>query len=231
MGSITTAFCTSAKLEFFYGAHDFGGIVTPTGTVSNASPTVTSVSNMSGIAVGMFPTDTGNSSIQTGTIVASIDSATQFTMSKNATGSHASTALSIAADTFKIALIIATPTGTYGSTSVNYTDITGNGDEVSGAGYTATGLALTNISPVIGGTVAYINFSPNPSWTSASFSTLGCMIYNTIASLGGTSGTNTQGAGRAIGVFSFGGTQTVTSGTLTILMPAATNTTAIFRLG
>ncbi len=225
MGSITTAFCTSAKSEFFNGAFNFGATVTPTAT-ANTSVTLTSVSSNSGIVVGA--PITGNV-IPANTVVASIDSATQLTLSKAATGSTGFTA-TVAGDTLKITLIKAGPTGVYGAASVNYTDITGNSDEASGAGYSAGGVVLTNVSPVVSGTGAYVNFSPNPSWTSASFTTDGCMIYNSSVRLGGTSGTNTIGGGRAIGVFSFSGTQTVSSGTFTVLMPSAAIGTAVFRL-
>lgn len=227
MAGITTAFCTSAKSEFFSAAHCFQATVTPTGTASSAATTVTSLSSPSGVAVGMGVSGTN---VASGSVVASVDSATQITLSKATTGSISGGTLTIAGDTFKIALFKNSVAGTYGAATVNYTDMTGNSDEASGTGYSATGVALTNVSPTTSGTTAYINFSPNPSWTSASFSTDGCMIYNTNARLGGTSGTNTQGAGRAIGVFSFGGTQTVSSGTLTVLFPSATSSTAIFRL-
>jgi hypothetical protein len=227
MAGITTAYCTSAKAEHFGAGHCFQATITPTGNVSNTAQTITSMSSNAGIAVGMSVTGTG---IPTGAVVASIDSATQITVSLAATASNSGVTLTIGGDVFKIALIKVTPTGTYGAATVNYTDVTGNSDEVSGTGYTATGTALTNVSPVISGTTAYINFSPNPSWTSATFSTTGCIIYNTIARIGGTSGTNTIGSGRAMGVFDFGGVQTVSAGTLTILCPSATASTAIFRL-
>jgi hypothetical protein len=120
--------------------------------------------------------------------------------------------------------------GTYGVASVNYTDIVGNSDESSGTGYSAGGTSLTNVSPTTSGTTAYITFSPNPSWTSASFSAAGCMIYNSSARDGGTSGTNSTGGGRACSVHDFGGTQTVSSGTFTVLMPVAASSTAILRI-
>jgi len=227
MAGITTAFCTSAKSEFFSAAHCFQGTVTPTGTASSGAATVTSVSSLAGVVVGMAVSGTN---VAAGSLVLSIDSGTQMTLSKVTTGAISGGTLTVAGDTFKIALFKNSVTGTYGAATVNYTDMTGNSDEASGTGYSATGVALTNVSPTTSGTTAYINFSPNPSWTSASFSTDGCMIYNTNARLGGTSGTNTQGAGRSIGVFSFGGTQTVSSGTLTVLFPSATSSTAIFRL-
>lgn len=227
MAGITTAYATSAKSEHFGAGHCFQATVTPTGNVSNTAQTITSMSSNGGVAVGMSISGTG---IPANSVVASIDSATQITISLAATASNSGVTLTIGGDIFKMALIKVGPAGTYSAASVNYTDITGNSDEVSGTGYTATGTALTNVSPTTSGTTAYINFSPNPSWTSATFSTIGCMIYNTNARIGGTSGTNTTGAGRCMGVFDFGGTQTVSAGTLTVLMPSATSSTAVFRI-
>lgn len=224
--AITTAYCTSAKSEHYAGAHCFQATVTPTGS-SSSSIHFTSVSSMAGVCVGMSVSGTN---VAAGTVVSKIVSASAFDTNLAATGSISGGTLTIAGDTFNMALIIPSPAGTYGAASVNFTDITGNSDEVSGTGYTTGGMALTNVSPAISGTTAYINFSPNPSWTSATFSTSGCMIYNTSVRLGGTSGTNTTGAGRSIGVFDFGGTQTVTAGTLTVLFPSATSSTAVFRI-
>lgn len=123
---------------------------------------------------------------------------------------------------FKIALGKVTPTGTYGAATVNYSDLTGNSDEVaSGAGYTTGGFAWTaaqNITPTSTGTTAFWQWSVNPSWTSASFSTVGCIIYNSSAS------------NKAVYVGSFGGTQTVTSGTLTLVLPTNDATTGLLRL-
>jgi hypothetical protein len=227
--AITTAMATSFKAEMFSGGHCFNATVTPTGTTIGTT-TVSSVSSMAGVAVGMTVLDTGNSSIPANTVVASIDSATQLTLSKAATGSFPGTALSISGDVFKMALIKVSASGTYGAASTNYTNITGNSDETSGTGYTATGTTLTNVSPTTSGTTGFVNFSPNPSWTSASFSTIGCMIYNTSVRNGGTSGTNTTGGGRCCSVHDFGGTQTVTTGTFTVLMPTANSTSAILRI-
>lgn len=227
MAGITTAYCTSAKLEHLSAAHCFDTTVTPTGTTTSTDFTITSMSSNAGISVGNAISDTGHSGIPTGAVVVSIDSTTQITISKAATASNTGTALSVTGDVFKVALIQGTATGTYNATSTNYSDITGNSDEVSGTGYTTTGLALTNVGPVISSTGSYISFSPNPSWTSATFSSSGCMIYNTIARLGSGSAV---GTGRAMGVFDFGGVQSVSAGTFTILMPAAALATAVFRI-
>lgn len=112
-------------------------------------------------------------------------------------------------NTFKFALIKATPTGTYDATSTNYSQITTNSDEVTSTNYTAGGAALTNSGVTISGTSAYTTFS-NPSWANVTFSTLGGMVYNTTSS------------SKCCGTFAFGGgAQTVNAGTFTVLMPGA----------
>jgi hypothetical protein len=84
------------------------------------------------------------------------------------------------ADTLKIALLksVSAGSGTYGAASTNYSDITGNSDEASGSGYSAGGNTLTNVTPVASGTTAVCDFS-DTTWSSASFTTCGAMIYNT----------------------------------------------------
>ena len=119
---------------------------------------------------------------------------------------------------FKMALIKVGPAGTYGAASTNYSNITGNSDEVTGTGYTAGGTSLTNVTPTTSGTTGYWTFSPNPSWTSATFSTTACMIYNS---------TNSN---RAVSTHDFGGTQTVAAGTFTVVMPTAAAGTAIRQI-
>lgn len=121
-------------------------------------------------------------------------------------------------NTFNMALIKVTPTGTYGAASTNYSNITGNSDEVTGAGYTAGGLAMANVTPTTSGTTAFWSFSPNPSWTGASFATTAGMIYNTSSS------------NRSVSTHDFGGTQTVAGGTFTVVMPTANSSTAILRI-
>ena len=102
------------------------------------------------------------------------------------------------ADTLKIALLKsqAAGSGTYGAASTNYTNITGNSDEASGSGYSAGGNTLTNVTPVADSTTAICDFS-DTTWSSASFTTCGAMIYNT------------SNSNSACAVLSFGGDQTV----------------------
>lgn len=224
MAGITSAYCTSAKSEHYSAAHCFQATITPTANGSNGAFTLTSLSSNAGIAVGMGASGTN---VASGAIVASIDSSTQVTLSKANTGAISGGTITFTGDTFKIALFKNSVAGTYGAATTNYSQMTGNSDEVTGTGYSAGGVALTNVSPTTSGTTAYINFSVNPSWTSASFSTDGCMVYNASTRLGDGS---TSGTGRSVGVFSFGGTQTVSSGTFSVIWPAASSSTAIFRI-
>lgn len=122
---------------------------------------------------------------------------------------------------FKVALGIPTPTGTYGAATTNYSNLTGNSDEVSGTGYSAGGYDITaanNTTPTSSGTTAYTTPGVNPSWTSSSFSARACIMYNA------TNGN------RAVYVGDFGGTQTVSSGTFTIIMPTNNSSNALIRL-
>lgn len=118
----------------------------------------------------------------------------------------------------KLALVKHTPTGTYGAASVNYSDITGNSDEVSGTGYSAGGLALTNVTPTLSTTTALTNFSGTIQWTTATINADGMMIYNSSKS------------NKAVAVCDFGGQQQSTAGTFTINMPVADATHAIVRI-
>jgi hypothetical protein len=228
MAGLTTAMPSSFKQELMSAGHCFNA--TTSGITANGVSgafTLTSMSSMSGVAVGMAASGTN---VASGAVVASIDSATQVTLSKAHTGTITGGTITFTGDQFKMALVKHGPAGTYGAGSVNYTDVTGNSDEVSGTGYTAGGTALTNVSAVLSGTTAYINFGGTISWTSATIDADGCVIQNTSVRNGGTSGTNTQGGGRLAYVGDFGGEQKVTSGTFTVVMPSATSSTAILRL-
>lgn len=213
--TISTTWCTSAKSEIFSAAHCFQGPAVPTGSTTSGAFTITSLSSVSGLAVGMSVVDTGFGGVPTGAVIASIDSGSQITVSKAATATN-STVFSITGDHMAMVLINASPVGTYGAATTNYSQVTSNGDEVSGTGYTTGGIVMTNTSPAISGTQSYVNFT-NPSWTSATFSTSGAVIVNESKRLGGT-------AGRTVGTYDFGGVQSVSSGTFTVLLPSAPNT-------
>ena len=170
-----------------------------------------------------------------GAVVASVDSATQVTVSKAHTGIITSGTIAFTGDVFKMLLIKTAPSLTYSGTQTNV-GTPGSGspttsnvgtDETSGTGYTSGGFALTNITPAVGTTASIWSFSVNPSWTSASFSTTAGMIYNTSARLGAAAAPLNN---RAISVHDFGGTQTVATGTFTVLLPTNAQGTAILQL-
>ena len=84
------------------------------------------------------------------------------------------------ADAFKLALFKANAsiTGTHGAATTNYSDMTGNSDELAnGNGYSTGGNTLTNVDPSVSGTTAITDFA-DTSFTSATFTTRGCLIYN-----------------------------------------------------
>jgi hypothetical protein len=216
---ITTAMCTSFKAELLQGMHCLTATLTPTGDVLSANQTISNISSIANICRGMPITA---AQLAAGSYVENIPTASSITVSRTALSTQAGATLTIAGDAIKMALVKATPSGTYGAASTNYANITSAGDEVTGTGYTAGGTALGNVTPTISGTVALTTFSPNPSWAGATFSTSGCMIYNS-STRGGTSG-------RAISCHDFGGTQSVSGGTFTIIMPSADAANAILRL-
>ena len=124
-------------------------------------------------------------------------------------------------DTFKMALIDPTMTGTYGAASTAYTDITGNSDEVAnGNGYTTGGVTLTNVTPTTASTSGIYDFSDDPvRWSSASFSARAVMLYN-----------DTVTGDLACAVWDFGETKTASGGNFDITLPAAGAGTALLEL-
>jgi len=121
-------------------------------------------------------------------------------------------------NTFKIALFKATAagSGTYGAATTNYSDM-GSDQLGTGSGYTQPGETLSQVTPTSSGTTAFTDFA-DVTWTSATFTTCGALIYNSTAS------------GAACAVLSFSGDQSVSSGDFTIQFPAAAASTAIIRI-
>lgn len=124
-------------------------------------------------------------------------------------------------DTFKLALGKGSGSlvGTYDATTTSYDTLTGNSDELPGAsGYTTGGNTLTSVTPVADSTTAICDFD-NTTWTSATFTTSGGIIYN-----------DTAAGNPACAILSFGGDQSVSSGDFQIQFPAAAAATAIIRI-
>ena len=127
-------------------------------------------------------------------------------------GTHNFTATS--GNTFKIALYTSDASLGAGTTAYTTSEEITN---TSGSAYTAGGKALTSVTPVLDGSTAVCDFA-DISFTSASFTANGCLIFN-----------DTQ-SDKACAVVAFGGDKTVSSGTFTIQFPAAAASTAIIRI-
>lgn len=114
-------------------------------------------------------------------------------------------------NTFKIALY--TSSATMGATTTNYS----TSNEVTGTGYTAGGNTLTSVTPTSSGTTAFTDFA-DTTWTSATITANGALIYNSSAS------------DKAVAVLAFGGDKTSTNGDFTIVFPTADASNAIIRI-
>lgn len=121
------------------------------------------------------------------------------------------------ADTFKVALIKGSHSGTYDKEIENYSEL-GSDEVANGSGYTTGGETLTGVTLTRDDTnsVTYVDFA-DTVWSSASFSADGAIIYNT-----------SQG-NAAVAIIDFVTTQTVSSADFTIAWPAATSANAILR--
>ena len=155
--------------------------------------------------------------------MANTQSMTTSFMGELFTGTHnfgvAPIRASTAADTFKAALYLAS--ATVNASTTGYSAV----DEVSGAGYTAGGVVVTNAtvpastnSSATAG-VAYWTPSASITYTAVTLTTAfdAVLIYNSTQS------------NKAVSVHTFG-SQTITAGTFTLTMPANTTTTALLRL-
>jgi hypothetical protein len=118
-------------------------------------------------------------------------------------------------NTFNLALY--TSSASMGASTTAYAS-TNEIANTSGPAYSAKGKALTSVTPVLDSSTAVCDFA-DISWTSASFTANGCLIFNDTAS--GDPG---------VCVIAFGGDKTVTSGTFTIEFPSAAAATAIVAI-
>lgn len=118
------------------------------------------------------------------------------------------------ADTFKAALYLASATVNATTTAYSATG------EVTGTGYTAGGINVTNATaPTTSGTTGYWTPSASLVYSTVTLTTAfdAVLIYN-----------STQG-NKAVSVHTFG-SQTVTAGTFTLTMPANAAGTALINI-
>ena len=108
----------------------------------------------------------------------------------------------LVADTLKIALY--TSSASLDASTTAFT----TSNEISGTGYSSGGVELTSRTVSTSSTTAFFD-ADDPTWTSASFTARGALIYNS------------SNSNKAIAVLNFGGDFTVSSGTFRIVFPAA----------
>jgi hypothetical protein len=118
-------------------------------------------------------------------------------------------------NTFNLALYTSSATINKSTTAYSATNEITN---TSGTAYTAKGNALTSVTPVLSSDTAVCDFS-DTSWTSASFTANGCLIFN-----------DTATGDPSCCAIAFGGDKTVSSGTFTIQFPTADSSDAIIRI-
>ena len=118
-------------------------------------------------------------------------------------------------NTFNIALYTSSATLNKSTTAYSTSNEISN---TSGSAYSAKGKALTSVTPALSTDTAVCDFA-DISWTSASFTANGCLIFN-----------DSAGGDPSVCAIAFGSDKTVTSGTFTIQFPTADADNAILRI-
>ena len=134
----------------------------------------------------------------------------------------------LAADVYKMALVKAGHAGTY-DTLVTGAGTPGTGspttsnlgtDEVAASGsYTAGGFTMVGYTAGATTTTSWIDWTTDPSFTTATLSAVGAMLYD-----------DTVAGKPVISLHDFGGTIASTAGTFTITLPTAAAATALVRI-
>ena len=118
-------------------------------------------------------------------------------------------------NTFRMALY--TDSSSFTAATTAYTssnEITND----AGSAYTAKGESLTRVDPTTSSTTAFTDFA-DVSWSTATFSAMGAMIFNDSAS-----------GDPSVVILDFGALKTATAGTFTVAFPAADASNAIIRI-
>lgn len=132
-----------------------------------------------------------------------------------------------AADVYKLVLIKAGHTGTYGKATTNVgtpgtgtpsTSNLGTDAVAASGGYTVDGITLAGFTVSLDTDTAILTFTDPSALTSVTASADGAIIYNSSRS------------NRAAAVFAFGSTVTSTAGSFDVNLPAAAAATALIRI-
>jgi hypothetical protein len=121
-------------------------------------------------------------------------------------------------DVFNIALYTNSASFTAATTAYTASNEITN---TAGTAYVAGGQALGNVSPSTSGTTALTDFA-DETWSSASFTARGAMIYNTTP-------THTY-TNPSVVILDFGSDKTAVAGDFTIVFPTADASNAIIRI-
>ena len=116
-------------------------------------------------------------------------------------------------NTFNLALYTSSATLNKSTTAYSSSNEISN---TSGSAYSAKGKALTSVTPALSTYTACCDFA-DVSWTSASFTANGCLIFNDSAT-----------GDPAVCAIAFGGDKTVSSGTLQFNFQQQTHLTQFF---
>ena len=238
--AISQAVCNSFKTQLLQGMHNFT-VLTGTNTVSSvaaASGSLGPNGTATTVYTGTFTNGTANAyagltlcfsgfgtAANNGTFMCVASTATTVTVT-NPNGANSGSMGTVFATSNVFAIALYTASASLGASTTAYTssnEQTSTGTYVTGGlgpGGTLVGnaMALVSTTPVLSTSTACATFA-TISWTSATISAAGALIYN--ASLGGQP---------SVLVLAFGSTISSTSGTFTITFPAQTAGNAVLQL-
>jgi hypothetical protein len=121
-------------------------------------------------------------------------------------------------DVFYIALYTNSASFTAATTAYTATNEITN---TSGSAYVAGGAILGNVNPTTSGTTAFTDFA-DETWSSASFTARGAMIYNSTPAHTYTN--------PSVVILDFGSDKTASNGDFTVVFPTADASNAIIRI-
>jgi hypothetical protein len=117
--------------------------------------------------------------------------------------------------TFQLALYTNSASFTAATTAYTTSNEISN---TAGSAYSAKGNTLTRVDPTTSGTTALTDFADS-SWSSASFTARGALVFNDSAS-----------GDPSVVVLDFGADKTASNGTFTVVFPTADASNAIIRI-
>jgi hypothetical protein len=118
-------------------------------------------------------------------------------------------------NTLKVILVSSAQNVSAGAPNT-YTSITA--EVANGSGYTTGGETLADVTVTEVSSSGVVDFA-DVSWSSATFSANGCVIYN-----------DSHSSKSIIGVYDFGGEKSATNGEFKLVVPSATSSSAVIRL-